>query len=153
MSPTSPPFVVESVPVEAVYDLRREVLRRGTPSDDVGFPPDRDATTRHLAVRNAAGVVIAISTWIEQESPDRAGRPALQLRGMAVAGVARRLGLGALLVTAGVALATERDLPVIWANARDTALDFYRAQGFDVVGEGFLTSDTKLPHHRIVRDL
>ncbi len=41
----------------------------------------------------------------------------------------------------------------MWANARDTALGFYAAHGFEVVGDGFVTTDTRLPHHRVVRPL
>ncbi len=143
----------ETVTVADVRPLRRAVLRRGTPTDDVTFPGDDDPTTRHLAVRDGTGAVIAASTWMERPSPDRPDRRGLQLRGMAVADVHQGRGLGAVLVEAGVALAAERGISVVWAHARDSALDFYAAQGFGVVGEGFLTADTQLPHHRIVRDL
>ena len=37
--------------------------------------------------------------------------------------------------------------------ARDSALDFYLANGFTVSGAGFRTTDTDLPHHRIVHRL
>lgn len=141
------------VPVAAVetYELRRRVLRDGTPSDDVTFDADHESTTCHLVIRDAYGVVVATSTWIERSSPDHPGTPALQLRGMAVAPEGRRRRLGARLIDAGVALAAERERLIVWANARDTALDFYVAQGFTIIGDGFVTHDTRLPHHRIWR--
>ena len=43
---------VESVAVDDIYELRMDVLRRGTPSDNVHFPHDGDPDTRHLAVRD-----------------------------------------------------------------------------------------------------
>lgn len=143
-------FEVVAVPVEAARPLRRAVLRRGTPTDNVVLPGDDDPGTVHLAVRDGDAIV-ATSTWNEAESPDRPGVRALQLRGMAVADSHRRHGLGRLLIEAGVRLAAARGAELVWANARDSALDFYCAAGFEVVGEGFVTSDTALPHHRILR--
>ena len=141
------------VPVTAAetYAIRRRVLRDGTPSDDVTFDADDEPATRHLVIRDAAGIVIATSTWIERESPDHPGVLALQLRGMAVAPEQRGRRLGARLIDAGLSLAAERGCPIVWANARDSALEFYVGQGFAVVGDGFLTHDTRLPHHRIWR--
>ena len=41
----------------------------------------------------------------------------------------------------------------MWANARDTALAFYEQAGFETVGDGFITPDTALPHHLVIRRL
>jgi GNAT superfamily N-acetyltransferase len=144
---------VEEVAVEELYAIRMDVLRRDTPSDNVHFDHDVDAATRHLAVRDDSGTVIAASTWTPRPFPDEPGEPAMQLRGMAVRGEHRRLGLGAAMIAAGVEHARGRGCTLVWANARDSALDFYVANGFAVVGEGFRTHDTDLPHHRIVKRL
>jgi len=149
----TPHRAVEAVDARTLHDLRRAVLRTGTPSDDVEFPGDDDPATVHLAICDEQGTPIAAATWLSHESPDAAGAAALQLRGMAVAAPWRGRGLGALLLAAGVALARERGADVVWANARDTALGFYRAHGFEVVGDGFMTTDTCLPHHRVLRRL
>jgi predicted GNAT family N-acyltransferase len=142
---------IEEVAVEELYAIRMDVLRCDTPSDNVRFDHDADAETRHLAVRDEAGMVIAASTWTPRPFPDEPGEPAMQLRGMAVRKAHRRLGLGAAMIAAGVSAARRRGFRLVWANARDSALDFYVANGFAVVGEGFRTTDTDLPHHRIVK--
>jgi predicted GNAT family N-acyltransferase len=144
---------VEAVAVEELYAIRMDVLRRDTPSDNVHFDHDADVETRHLAVRDDAGTVIAASTWTPRPFPDEPGEPAMQLRGMAVRNEYRRLGLGAAMIAAGVAEARLRGCRLVWANARDSALDFYLANGFAVVGDGFRTTDTDLPHHRVVKRL
>ena len=42
----------------------------------------------------------------------------------------------------------------LWANARDTALGFYAAAGWSVVpGSEFVSAETGVPHHVIVKDL
>lgn len=144
---------VERVSATDLYAIRYEVLRVGTPSDDVGFGLDDDPTAVHLAIRDDVGTIVGAASWAEVESPDRPGERALQLRGMAVADSQRGKGLGVALIAAGAELAVARDIALLWANARDSALAFYRAAGFDTVGEGFVTTDTKLPHHRILRRL
>jgi ribosomal protein S18 acetylase RimI-like enzyme len=69
---------------------------------------------------------------------------------MAVDPAHRGKGLGHLLIQAGLVLGRERQAVVAWANARDSALGFYEREGFSVIGEGFLTADTGLPHHVIL---
>lgn len=142
---------VGRVTVDQVRPYRLAWLRRGTPSRNVVFPGDDADSTVHVLARDADGRPAGIASWMECASPDRPSQPALQLRGMAVAPELRRLRVGADLIEAGMALAAERGLHWVWANARDSALGFYVAQGFDVVGEGFTTEDTQLPHHRILR--
>lgn len=145
------PSRVIEVDVSDVYALRAEVLRRGTPSDEVRLPGDDDPNTSHLAIRDDEGTVVAISTWTLRPSPDRPDQVGIQLRGMAVSERHQRQGLGAALVDAGVELARRRGAGVVWANARDSALGFYVTNGFAVVGEGFVTPDTRLAHHRVLR--
>lgn len=144
---------VEEVSVADIYELRFAVLRSDTPSDNVHFAQDGDPETRHLAVRDDQGTVIAASTWSPAPFPDRPDEPALQLRGMAVSADHRSRGLGAAMIAVGLDLARRRGAVLVWANARDSALEFYVANGFAVVGDGFRTTDTDLPHHRIVQQL
>jgi predicted GNAT family N-acyltransferase len=144
---------VETASAADVLDLRTRVLRDDTPSDDPAFDGDDDPTTAHLVIRDGTGTIVATSTWLDRPFPDEPGAPAVQLRGMAVNGDARGQGLGAALVAAGIERARARGARVAWANARDTALRFYNANGFATVGDGFVTSDTRLPHHRVVRRL
>jgi predicted GNAT family N-acyltransferase len=144
---------VEAVEVEEIYGLRMEVLRRDTPSDNVDFPHDRDPETVHLAVRDESGNVIAASSWTPKPFPGRPDDAAVQLRGMAVDAKNEGRGLGAAMIAAGLDNARRRGATLVWANARDSALEFYLANGFAVVGKGFRTTDTDLPHHRIVQEL
>ena len=63
-------------------------------------------------------------------------------------------GLGAALLAAGLDRAFAAGAETVWANARDTALDFYRRHGFEVVDDGFLDPTTALaaPPHPPPRD-
>jgi GNAT superfamily N-acetyltransferase len=141
---------VVEVPTEGVLAMRMQVLREGTPSDDPTFDGDDDETTVHLAAM-LDGEVVAISTWLRRPWPFAPDVPAVQLRGMATDASVRGTGIGGDLLEVGVARAFAAGAELVWANARDSALRFYRAHGFDVEGEGFRTQDTQLPHHRIIR--
>jgi N-acetylglutamate synthase-like GNAT family acetyltransferase len=77
----------------------------------------------------------------------------MQLKGMAVDTSLQTAGYGAQLITAGVALATERNAEIVWARARDSAIGFYEKCGFRVVGDGFIDESTDMPHHIVVRTL
>jgi GNAT superfamily N-acetyltransferase len=146
----APAVTIVEVPTEAVLPLRLRVLRAGTPSDDPTFAEDGDPTTVHLAAV-ANGEVVAVSTWLQRPWPFAPERAAVQLRGMATDEAVRGTGVGGLLLEEGVRRAFAGGAELVWANARDSALRFYRSHGFDVEGEGFRTHDTQLPHHRVIR--
>jgi GNAT superfamily N-acetyltransferase len=147
-------FTVVELAAHETYPLRLSVLRFDTPSTDVSFAEDARPQTFHLGVRQvgAAGEVgdlVGISTWFPRPYGDE---PAVQLRGMATAAPVRGRGVGGILVEAGC----ERALtiaPLVWARARDTALDFYVRHRFGVEGVGFVDESTGKPHHLIVRRL
>ena len=147
------PLTVVEISAEDAHDLRRRVLREGTPSDEVRFEQDAWPATFHLGARDAAGGLVGIATFFPSPTPLREGRLAAQLRGMAVDTAQQGTGIGRQLLDAAMERLRNAGFEVLWANARDTALPFYRRLGMEVVGEGFLTSDTKLPHHVVVRDL
>ena len=149
----SPRVRVERVGSEDVKPLRLDVLRRGMTNRTIDFDGDDDSETVHLAAFDEAGAIIGVSTWMRRESVDHPGRRAVQLRGMATARHRQGAGVGAELLLAGFAAARATGAEVVWANARDAALDFYRRHGMREVGEGFIESVTGLPHHRVVIEL
>jgi predicted GNAT family N-acyltransferase len=141
-------FAVVELSAAETHPLRMEVLRADTPSRVVTFDGDDRPDTVHLGVRHG-DTVIAVSTWIPTTYH---GEPAVQLRGMATAKHLQAHGVGAVLLESGCARAA-KVAPLVWARARDAALDFYLRHGFAVDGDGFIDETTQLPHHLIVRRL
>ena len=140
--------VIVELSAEETHPLRLTVLRGDTPTKVVAFAEDLVPGTFHLGIRDGPDV-IAVSTWIPRPYNDS---PAIQLRGMATAAHLQGHGLGTLLLEAGCERsATMADL--VWARARDTALEFYLRHGFTVEGDGFVDEQTQKPHHFIVRRL
>ena len=147
-----PDLHVVELRADDTHDIRRRVLRDGTPSDDVVFAGDDDPSTVHLGLADRAGIVVAVSSWSPRPFPTGPiGRSEVQLRGMAVDPTHRGRGTGAVLLAAGLDRAAAAGADVVWANARDTALAFYLRHGFGVVGDGYVDATTGLPHHRILR--
>jgi predicted dehydrogenase/predicted GNAT family N-acyltransferase len=144
-------YVVRRVSVEDVRPLRLDVLRRGMTNRVIDFDGDDEPTTVHLAAFDGSGSIVGVSTWMMREHVDDPGASAMQLRGMATARHLQGRGIGAILLGAGLDLAKERGATLVWANARDAALAFYRRHGYQTVGDGFIESVTSLPHHRVVR--
>jgi predicted dehydrogenase/GNAT superfamily N-acetyltransferase len=146
----APTLAVRTVTAEDVRPLRLDVLRRGMTNRTIDFDGDDEPTTVHLAAFDASGGIVGVSTWMRRDCADHPSRKAVQLRGMATARHQQGSGIGAELLAAGVAWARDHGMEVVWANARDAALDFYVRNGFGVVGEGFVETVTNLPHHRVI---
>lgn len=148
---SDPPAGWHPVEINAAttHTVRGTVLRVGTPTTEVTFAEDEWPGAIHLGVFDDE-VLVGTSTWIPREMADRPGVAAVQLRGMATLTSHQRRKVGAALLHSGLARAASDGATIVWANARDAALDFYRAHGFEVSGEGFVDEATQLPHHRVV---
>lgn len=145
-------MIVTFLDASDTYDLRRLVLRAGQPDAVVAFAEDDHEGAFHLGARLESGDLVGVASFSPQPCPRRPGRAALQLRGMAVLDELQRSGVGRALLRAGIEEARARRFPVLWANARDSAIGFYGALGMAVEGEGFVTA-TGIPHHMVVVEL
>lgn len=153
MSPEPNNVVVRQLNYLNVRPLRLEVLRAGMVNKSVIFDGDDEPTTVHFGACNDAGEIIGVSTWMQRPFQLAPHLQGLQLRGMATAIKMQGLGVGALLLNAGLQYGLEIGCDLMWANARDAALNFYNRHGFSTVGEGFIESVTQLPHHVVVKYL
>lgn len=135
------------VTVEAIVDLRHEVLRQGLAREAAIFEGDHDASSCHWGVfigeRLVGCVTLHASRW-ENE-------PAWQLRGMAVADGYRKFGIGRQLLRAVDQHATNEDgRHTLWCNARLPAAPFYQKFGWTIVSDVF-EIPTAGPHVRMVK--
>jgi len=135
------------------HDLRRRILRAGTPSTALDWDGDDDPTTFHLGVVDDNGRTVAVSTWLERRYPDRPAEPARQLRGMATAPEWRGTGVSTDLLTEGLRRCREHGAALVWARARCSALTFYERHGFTPVGPVYTDLTTGLDHRDILRSL
>ena len=141
---------VVALTLEDIMPLRVKVLRKGTPVTHCNYPEDTYEDVIHLGVKNES-TVVGTSSWFRKECPYLVGEAALQLKGMAVDDSLQGSGIGVQIIVAGLALATERGVGIVWARARDSALGFYLRCGFTEIGPGYVDEPTGMPHHNVFR--
>ena len=129
-------------------DLRHAVLRPGRPIGVLDSPVDEIAVT--IAAYDDERVVGCVRIFPDayHEVSD-----AWRLGGMAVAPAYQGLGIGRLIEQAAVRDARGLEVPLLWANARTSALGFYEKSGWQVVGDEFIHTGSGLPHYVIVLHL
>lgn len=159
-------LVVRRARVDEIFPLRHAVLRPGRRVSDSVYAEDDDAV--HVGAwepndgdgdmlvgcatvfpepwtgTTTTGTTIGTTTGPAPEP--RAWR----LRGMAVDPSRQGTGIGGRVLAEAVGAAREAGAPLLWANARTTALRFYQRNGWVVAGEEYVTTDTGLPHYPIV---
>lgn len=144
---------VQVVDAAATSELRRAILRPTWPAGTRMHGDDEPGAV-HLAAIGADGTVVGACVLIPRPCPafpDEAR--AWQLRGMATDERARGTGVGTALTAAAEAAVRERGGRLIWCDARQTAIDFYRARGFTGTGEIYAHPETGAPHLLMYREL
>lgn len=131
--------------IERVRLLRYVVLREplGLPYEQTLFPGDEFAGTTHFVGVMDGEPVGCLTLLPPGQSPAGSGiedcgsgSPYVQLRGMAVVGSCQGRGIGSRLLAHVAGVAAQRGW-ILWCKARESAVGFYAANGWRVVGEEF----------------
>ena len=131
-----------------LYDLRRRVLRNNDPAANVVNPADEDRATRHFAGFVDGELAVSASFFASDEPG------VYQLRYMATDARYQGRGYGAGVLTVAERHLASEGVTRLWANARDSALGFYRRCGWRVVeGSEHISEETQIPHTVIVKDI
>lgn len=117
------------------YVVRNAVLRKGKPIETCLFPGDELPTTKHFGLFTDS--LIGVISLFENKNPLFAASTQIQIRGMAVLEEFQGLGLGEkLMLNSEDFLISEEDI-LIWFNARESAVGFYKKLGYKTIGESF----------------
>ena len=114
--------------------LRLEVLKT-CEEYEYKYQGDFDKNTIHLAAfksNNLIGIVSLMKT-----SNNSFKGKQMQLRGMAIQKSYQGKNIGAKLINKCVLFCSDREINLIWCNAREESVDFYKKQGFEIHGESF----------------
>lgn len=146
-------LTLERVPATSLYDLRRRVLRAGDPLVDVTNGADQATTTYHYGGLVGARVVVGAS-FFASAPPFGSDEGAYQLRYMATDYDVQGRGLGSALLAHALGELHARGVRLVWANARTTAVDFYRATGWSVLDDSLhVSAETGIEHVVIYRSV
>lgn len=148
---STPEFVVRRVDASVLYELRRRVLRGNDPNKTVADVRDDEDTSLHFGGFLDDRLVVSAS-FFPSTAPTRAQLSTYQLRYMASDFDVQGQGYGALVLGAAEDALRALGVQQVWANARDTALGFYRATGWTALeGTEHLSPETNLPHTVVVK--
>jgi GNAT superfamily N-acetyltransferase len=126
-------WTVSEVSVEQTYPLRRELLRRDRSDLGLHMPDDDRPGAFHLAVSSDAGCVVGVASVMPAVPEFPADPPAWRIRQMAVAMDRQGVGIGTALFEAALAGVRSRGAATVWAEARESSIDFYLARGMSRV--------------------
>lgn len=129
-------MMIKFVPLESVLPLRSKMLRNGADLKECVFPTDDVQGVFHLAYEANDGTIATVATFFPQNFDGRDGL-GFQLRGMATDQAFFGKGYGANLIKYAVDYLKTAKADYIWCNARTSAVDFYKKQGFQTVFEEF----------------
>jgi predicted GNAT family N-acyltransferase len=132
-------------------ELRRSVLRPDVAAD-AQVPGDDLPTAVHFAALTDDGQALSTCFIYPDPCPWRdPHEPAWHLRQMATSPQQRTTGLGGAVLTSVIAYVITEGATVLWCNAREGAIEFYRRAGFLGVGEIFTDEVHTIPHLRMWR--
>lgn len=129
-------YKVMEVPVEDILSIRSAELREGLDPEQCRFEEDNDEGAIHLGLYNE-GKIIGCVTVLRKMNDKFPVADQHQYRGMAVLKAYQGNAIGNLLLNNADRMVLERRANFIWINARVNALNFYRRNGYSVVGTSF----------------
>ncbi|HRB70629.1 MAG: GNAT family N-acetyltransferase [Flavobacterium sp.] len=127
---------VKKINSTTTFQVRQPVLRPGRPLESCIFEGDDLETTTHLGLYNNSTLagIVSIFASCHKLFP-QVGQ--FQLRGMAVLNEFQKKGYGERLVSEAEICIKEQNGSLIWFNAREAAVDFYKKMGYEIVGDAF----------------
>lgn len=126
---------IKFIKAEETFSIRRQVLRKGI---DLPFKflGDDLSSTFHLgAFYN--NELIGVATFMKNNNELFKEVNQYQLRGMATLEKARGKGVGKELLAKAKNILEKKQVSIIWCNAREIAVNFYKKQGYEVIGNAF----------------
>lgn len=130
--------MIREISAEETYKVRQQVLRPGRPIRECFFEGDLEAETFHLGYfigEQLAGV----ATYVPRKNDFFDTPFQYQLRGMAVLPEFRKMQIGEKLLFKGEEILKNKDREILlWFNAREVAVDFYKKYGYRTIGNSFM---------------
>ncbi len=130
-------------------DLRCEVL--GWPRAFV--PGDEAGDTLHVAARDEQGRAEGVVSFMPHTYPDAPADPAIYFWGMAVRQDRQLRGTGSMLLAYVLSRGQVAGTRFVWADARESAVPFYRKLGGTPIGSAYSDTITGMMDRRVVFEL
>src|SRR5690554_355421 len=129
-------YLIKQIYAEETYPIRQVVLRKGGPIETCVFDGDLDENTFHLGILSNTDL-IGVASFMKNKFPLFSEDEQYQLRGMAILKEFQHQGLGKRLIEEGENILNKRKVDLLWFNAREIAVEFYKNKGYIIAGNAF----------------
>lgn len=126
----------KTIPSELTYIVRQPVLRPGKPIESCHFEGDDLHTTIHFGLYKDS-VLVGVVSVFEAKNNHFESETQYQVRGMAILDSEQQKGYGNFLMAEVEKLAQDNKVNIIWFNARESAVNFYKKLDYQIFGTAF----------------
>jgi GNAT superfamily N-acetyltransferase len=127
---------IKKISSTETYSVRHPVLREGRPIEDCKFEGDDLESTFHLGLFYD-NVLVGVASYMKNNLDLFSDEHQYQLRGMAVLKTHQGKQLGDALFKYGEILLKTKNVSLLWFNAREIALNFYKRNSCHIIGQPF----------------
>lgn len=131
---------IKEITALETFLVRQPVLRPGKNIESCRFDGDNLETTKHFGYFEEE-TLAGIASLFQSNSDLFQENEQFQLRGMAVLSNFQKKGIGEKLVIHAENDAKNRNATLIWFNAREIAVPFYKKLGYKIIGQPFDIGD------------
>jgi ribosomal protein S18 acetylase RimI-like enzyme len=142
---------IRNISSKDTFYVRQQVLRVGKPIESCQFEGDDLPTTTHFGLFVDEKLIGVVSVFKNKNTIFNLENQ-YQIRGMAVLPEFQRKGLGKELVTHCEAYLKHLKATLIWFNARENAVLFYKKLGYNPLGAPFSIADIGI-HYVMKKEL
>ncbi len=129
-------ITLQQLTSKGTFPVRHPVLRPGLPVESCIFNGDDLTTTAHYGIFDDGGLAGVVSVFKAKNSLFTDASQ-LQVRGMAVLPQYQKKGFGEKLIQQAEHYALQQNTALLWFNAREAAVGFYKKMGYLVTGSPF----------------
>lgn len=137
-------YTIKKIEAESTFPVRHCVLRSGKPLSSCYFEGDKNVNTVHFGVFEK-DELLGVASFFAIKNIFFQKEKQFQLRGMAILAHHQNKGLGKILLQSCESYLLKNRAELIWFNARESAIGFYRSLGYNLEGALFDISDVG-PH-------
>ena len=142
-------MIIKQIKANETYPLRLSVLK--TCDEYIyQYQGDFDKETMHFGAF-IDDELVGIVSLMQNNNPFFNGKQ-IQLRGMAVATNQHGKNIGTKLVAHIITICKQQNIAVLWCNAREKAIDFYKKQGFTLEGKPFTIKHVGM-HYTMIKKI
>lgn len=144
-------YIIKKISFNKTFVVRHPVLRANRPVEECYFEGDELPSTAHFGLFDQEKLIGVVSVF-EKNHPNFNEEKMYQIRGMALLKEYQNKDLGTLLIHEVENFVKELKGVIIWFNAREKAVNFYKKNNYQVMGSIFDIPNVG-PHYLMFKNI